>query len=117
MIKTLAGPSAAARTVYFEHARPDHHREYTRIFGGAERFKQRCTGMDFDATLLDRQQLHYHAELHHVLRSQAERELDRLTRGVGLADRLKRYFIARPPLGGAPDMSAVARDLGMSAGG
>jgi AraC-like DNA-binding protein len=33
---------------------------------------------------------------------------------VGLAERLKQYFIARPPLGGAPDMKAVARDLGMS---
>jgi AraC-like DNA-binding protein len=114
MIKSFAGPRTVARAVCFEHARPDHHREYTRIFGGAERFRQRNTGMDLDAKLLDRPQLHHDAELHQLLRSQAEQRLHRLTRGVGLAERLKQYFVARPPLGGAPDMGAVAKDLGMS---
>lgn len=114
MIQTFAGGRGAARAVYFEHARPDHHREYARIFGGAERYKRRFTGVELDRTALDRHHLHHHAELYDVLRSQAERKLDHLTRGVGLAERLNQYFLARPPLGGLPDMATVARDLGMS---
>jgi AraC-like DNA-binding protein len=108
------GARSGPKAIYFEHPRPDHHQEYTRIFGGAERFRQRFTGIDLDPRLLDRPQLHHHAELHQVLRSQAERELDRLTRGVKLAERLKQHLIARSPLGGPPDMTVVARDLGMS---
>jgi AraC-like DNA-binding protein len=33
---------------------------------------------------------------------------------VKLAERLKQHLISRSPLGAAPDMTAVARDLGMS---
>ncbi len=114
MIRALVGSRAVARAVRFEHARPDHHAEYARIFGGVERFRQKVTGIAFDADLLDRPQLHYQPELHEVLRSQAERKLDRLTRGVTLAERLKQHLVARSPLGQAPDMTSIARDLGMS---
>jgi AraC-like DNA-binding protein len=114
MIRTFGAPDAAAQTVAFDHARPAYHAEYTRIFGGIERFLRPCPEMTMESRILDRRHLHHDAELFQVLRSQAERKLDRLTRGLGLAERLRQYFMARPPLGGGPDMAAVARDMGMS---
>jgi AraC-like DNA-binding protein len=114
MIKTFAGPHAKVRAVYFEHPRPDHHLEYTRVFGGAERFRRALTGIEIDRKILDQACLHHHAELYQVLRSHAERTLSHLTHGVGQAERLKQYFLARPSLGAIPDMAMVARDLGMS---
>ena len=114
MIKGFAGPRPWIRAVYFEHPRPDHHLECTRIFGGVERYRRPFTGIVIEGALLDQPSLHHHAELYHLLRSQAERTLSQLTHGVGQAERLKQYFLARPPLGAAPDMVMVARDLGMS---
>jgi AraC-like DNA-binding protein len=114
MIRNVAGPSAMARAVYFEHAIPPHEAEVRRVFGGVERFRQAFTGIDVDGAVLDRPHLHHHPELQQVLQSQAERALERLTRGVGQAERLKQYLLARPPLAVAPDMEVVARDLGMS---
>jgi AraC-like DNA-binding protein len=64
--------------------------------------------------MLDRPGLYHHAELFELLRSQAERSLARVTRGVGQADRLRQYFLAHPPSAAAADMELVARDLGMS---
>jgi AraC-like DNA-binding protein len=104
----------ATRGASFEHARPAHHREYTRIFGDAVRFGQRTTGLTFDRALLDRAQLHQHPELLALLRSQAERALDRIDQGLKPADQLRRYLLARPPAR-IPDITTAARDLGLSA--
>lgn len=114
IIKGFAGPAAPVRTASFEHARPDHHLEYTRVFGGTERYRQSFTGIELDRSRLDQPGLHHHAALYLLLRSQAERTLSHLTRGMGQAERLRQYFLARPRLGAIPDMAMVARDLGMS---
>jgi AraC-like DNA-binding protein len=114
LVRTFAGPVPvyAAR---FEHPRPDHHHEYWRVFGGAERFGQALTAIDLQRKILERPGQYYHAELYDVLRAQAERALLRLTRGVSHADRLRQYLLAHPPIGAtSPDMPAVARELGMS---
>jgi AraC-like DNA-binding protein len=100
--------------VHFEHARPEHHPECARIFGGAERYRRPFTGLEIDRKVLDQRGRHHHPELYELLRSQAERTLARVMHGVGQAERLRQYFLARPPLGAAPGMSRVARDLGMS---
>jgi|HubBroStandDraft_2_1064218.scaffolds.fasta_scaffold77846_2 AraC-like DNA-binding protein len=113
-VRVFAGPSVATRGASFEHARPAHHREYTRIFGDAVRFGQRTTGLTFDRALLDRAQLHQHPELLALLRSQAERALDRIDQGLKPADQLRRYLLARPPAR-IPDITTAARDLGLSA--
>lgn len=110
----IFAPATPVRTASFEHARPEHHREYARIFGGVERFHRPFTGIEFDRKVLDRPGMYHHAELFQVLRSQAERALARVTRGVGQADRLRQYFLANPPGAAAADMEVVARDLGMS---
>ncbi len=113
LIRTFA-PNTPVRCVSFEHGRPEHHGECTRVFGGSERYHRPFTGIDFDRKMLDRPGLYHHPELFEVLRSQAERSLARVTRGVGQADRLRQYFLAHPPSAAAADMQLVARDLGMS---
>jgi AraC-like DNA-binding protein len=113
MIRSFAA-SAAVRSVSFEHPRPDHHLECARVFGGAERYRQAFTGIEVDRKILDRPCLHSNAELYGLLLAQAERMLSQVTRGVGQAERLKQYFLARPPLGAMPEMAQVARDMGMS---
>jgi AraC-like DNA-binding protein len=112
-LRTFAGPRCLARSVSFEHARPAHHKEYTRIFGGIERFGQRTTAFGFDRALLDQPQMHQHAELFSVLRAEAERALERVTTGLRPADEVKQYLLARPP-SRMPDIATAARDLGIS---
>jgi AraC-like DNA-binding protein len=113
ILRTLPEPRGVARAALFEHARPAHHQEYARIFGGVERFGQATTSITFDRSLLDRSQLNQHPELYLVLRAAAERALERMTEGRGAADQLRRYLLARAP-SRIPDPSTAARDLGMS---
>jgi AraC-like DNA-binding protein len=113
-VRFFAGPSVAPQVASFEHARPAHHREYARIFGEVVRFDHPTTALTFDRALLDRVQLHQHPELYALLRSQAERALERVANGLGPADQVKRYLLARPPAR-IPDISTAARDLGLSA--
>jgi AraC-like DNA-binding protein len=114
MLRMLAGPSGVALSAGFEHPRPMHHREYTRIFGGVERFAQQTTRLEFDRALLDRPQTNQHPALYLVLRAEAERALERVTAGLRLSDQLRQYLLSRPP-SRIPDLSTVARDLGISA--
>jgi AraC-like DNA-binding protein len=113
LLRALPEPAGVARAALFDHARPAHHREYARVFGGAEKFDQATTGITFDRSLLDRPQMYQHPELYLVLRAEAERALERMTEGLGAADQLRRYLLARPP-SRIPDPSTAARDLGMS---
>jgi AraC-like DNA-binding protein len=114
MIKVFVGPRTMARAVHFEHPRPEHHAEYTRIFGGVERYRRPFTAMEVDRKILDQPGLHHHPQLYQVLRSEAERMLTQVTQGVRHSERVRQYVLARPPLGAIPDMETVARDLGMS---
>lgn len=114
MVRTLAGPAATVRSATFEHPRPAHHREYTRIFGGVERFRQRTTSLQFDRALLDRPQINQHPVLHSLLRGEAERALERVTGRLRTSDQLRQYLLARPP-SQIPDLPTAARDLRISA--
>jgi AraC-like DNA-binding protein len=113
-VRFFGGPGVAPRVASFEHPRPAHHREYTRLFGDVVRYDQHTTSLTFDRALLDRAQLHQHPELYALLRSQAELALERVANGLGPADQVKRYLLARPPAR-IPDISTAARDLGLSA--
>jgi AraC-like DNA-binding protein len=114
LARTFGGPRVVPQAVSFEHARPVHHREYARVFGDVARFGQPTTALTLDRSALDRVQLHQHPELFALLRSQAERVLERVTVELGPADQVKRYLLARPPAR-IPDISTAARDLGLSA--
>jgi AraC-like DNA-binding protein len=113
MVRVFGGKGASPRAITCEHARPEHHREYVRIFGDTVRFEQPETTVVFDRAVLDRAQLHQHPELYGVLRSQAQVALDRVTTDVGLADQVKRYLLAWPPAK-LPDLATAARDLDVS---
>jgi AraC-like DNA-binding protein len=113
-VRAFGGASAVPQVASFEHERPAHYREYARLFGDVVRFSQQRTALTFDRALLDRVQLHQHPELYTLLRSQAERALERVANGLGPADQVKRYLLARPPAR-IPDISTAAKDLGLSA--
>ncbi len=113
MIRLFTGHDAKLRAVSFEHPRPPHARAYARVFGGAERFSRRFTGVEFDRALLDRRQLHHHPELYAVLHGDAVTKLERIARGQSFVDRVKQYLLSVPPKR-MPDMASVARELGLS---
>jgi AraC-like DNA-binding protein len=114
MLRFFGGGGVAPQAVSFEHARPAHHREYTRLLGHAVSFEQPTTAIVFDRAVLDRAQLYQHPELYGMLRSQAQQAVDRVAAEVGPAEKLRQYLLARPPAR-IPDLSAAARDLGVSA--
>ena len=113
MLQVFGGAPTHLFGVSFEHPRPAHHARYTRVFGGAERFGRAETALEFDATLLDRQQLHQHSQLYDLLLSQAEQQLSRLAGDGGLVERLEEYLVARPA-SRIPDMQTAARHHGLS---
>jgi len=113
LARQLAGPRQMPRAVSFEHDRPPYHKEYTRLFGGSERFGQPSTFIAFDRAIADRGQLHQSPELYSVVRAEAERKLDQIERGVGPVERLHQYLLARP-VSRIPDIVTAARDLGVS---
>lgn len=113
LVRYFAGGGALPLRVSFVHAPPPHRREYTRIFGGRERFRQPFNGMTLDRRMLDWEQIDHRPELYDLLRSQAERELSRRQGPLGHADRLRGYLGSRVDCR-RPDMTAVARALDMS---
>jgi AraC-like DNA-binding protein len=113
LARTFVGPHVIPRLACFEHERPSHHREYTRIFGNNQRFCQTATSIAFDRELADRPQMHQHPELYALLRAEAERRLDQIASRIGSAAVLHQYLLAISP-SRIPDMTSAARDLGMS---
>ena len=113
MARSFTGPSAVPRFASFEHERPTHHREYTRIFGDSVRFSQSVTSIAFDREIVDRPQMHQHPEFHNLLLTEAEHRLKRMTKAMRPAARLRQYLLAVPP-SRIPEMSEAAHDLGMS---
>lgn len=113
LARVFGGSGVAPKVAAFEHSRPAHFPEYLKVFGDVVRFGQSMTALTFDRAVLDRVQLHQHPELFTMLRSHAERALDRVTVGLGASDGVKRYLLARPAAR-IPDITTAARDLGLS---
>lgn len=97
----------------FEHRRPAYHPLYSSVFERTERFSDRFTGLEFSAELLDRPHLHSNPVLQTLLHGQAEQRMHRISRPTRLVDRLKVY-LRNQPAARVPDMSAAARELGVS---
>jgi AraC-like DNA-binding protein len=113
LARRLAGASARASVVSFEHSRPPYHAKYTRMFDGAERFAQPSTFIAFEREILDRRQLHQSPHLYEIVRAEAERKLHWIAGNPGPTERLRRYLRAHR-VAQMPDMATAARDLGMS---
>jgi AraC-like DNA-binding protein len=112
-VRAFGGPRVEGKMASFEHPRPAYSREYARIFGDTVHFRQEATAFTFDRAVLDRTHLHQHPELYGVLRSEAERALERVESELGPVDQVKQYLRAHPPAR-LPDLSSAARDLGVS---
>jgi AraC-like DNA-binding protein len=113
LVRQFAGPKAELWHAFFQHSEPAYRAEYTRIFGGAERFDHAFTGIEFDRQLLDLTQPHVHPELYAALEHEAERRLARVTGHVGYAERTREFLVTRL-LPQQPDMTTVARHFGIS---
>jgi AraC-like DNA-binding protein len=110
---TMFASHTRARMVAFDYPAPSYHAEYTRLFGGAERFDQTLTGIVFDRSLLSSTQMSRDPELHAVIVSQAERRVSKMKNDASFADRIRRHILE----GGVPgrhDMQTVSRALGVS---
>jgi len=114
LIRTFCGEAAAPREVLFAHAAPPYRAEYTRFFGGLERFEQPITALRFDRAMLSEEAIHKNPRLSAVLANEAERMLHRLEDRMTYADRLRELLAARAA-NETQTMSDVARRLGMSA--
>ena len=79
LLRRFAGSSGMPSSAHFTYAAPAHRSEYTRYFGGVERFDQPFTGMVVDRKLLDARQLCHDEELERDLRVRAEARLQRST--------------------------------------
>jgi AraC-like DNA-binding protein len=113
MLIALGVERESIHGVSFTHVRPGHHAAYRSIFVGRERFEQPFTGVAFASAVLDRPNPHYQPELLGLLKGQAERNLDRLARGLSFVERVE-MALRRQPLGSIPNMKPIARELGMS---
>jgi AraC-like DNA-binding protein len=106
-------PDATVDRVSFAYAAPDYHGEYTRIFEGAEHFRQPFTGLVFDAAVLDARSLCKDEELLLNLRSVAELRIERLRRTAPYSRQVSEFLLKHP----APHrvtIADVARAMSLS---
>ena len=103
--------------VWFRHARPPYAAEYTRIFGGRERFERPHAGFVVRRALLGEllqaRQVHPDAELLRLLKARADELLVRLDASEGLAGMVRRMIVDAFP-DASVGLDAIARRLGMS---
>lgn len=114
LIRRFVGSAALPRHVFFAYPAPAHHAEYTRVFGGRAQFDHDFTGLELEASWLDREQLCASPELSALLRMRAEALLAQIEHDAPAAERVKRWLGAQKQAI-RPTMEATARDLGMSA--
>lgn len=107
------GRGARPREVAFEYSAPAYRAEYTRLFGGVERFDQSFTGVVIDRELLAAVPLHGDTQFHRALEVQAEARVARLGRTRSYAERVREYLLDGRTNRG-DDMEGVARALGLS---
>ena len=116
LVRTLRAFGCARPEIHavcFEHTRPAYHHAYAIAFGGAERFAQPFTGIEFSSHALDRPHMHWQPELVALMRAQAERTLQQLSRPLTCAERVRALLVSRREQT-APDMDFVARELELS---
>ena len=111
---TYFAPHARPRVVAFDYPPPSYQAEYTRLFGGAERFAQAFAGIVLDRALLASAALHPDRELHATMVSHAERRMAQIRSDAGYAERIRQHILSSARHD-RHDMRTVARALGLSA--
>lgn len=99
--------------VCFAYRAPAHLREYTRVFGGVERFEHTFTGIVFDRALLEMRSQESDQELYDALRTLAVQRVNHQVLPIRYADRVT-GFLSRHETPAKLSMAAVARRLGLS---
>jgi len=110
---TFLGPCDIIRSASFEHERPGLSSEYARVFGPTVKFRQSATALVLDRNDIDRRQMNHDAELYELLRTEAERRLQRAEAGPLASTRLRQYLLTIPP-DRFPEIGAAAHALGTS---
>jgi AraC-like DNA-binding protein len=113
MVRFFGGGEEIHR-VSFEHERPEHAAEYSRLFRGLERFEQPLSAVTFDSELLDRAQLHADTEFHSALEAEAQQRVSRLVGQTSYRDRVFQHLLDRATIEQRQEMATAARDLGIS---
>lgn len=110
MVQRFVGEDALPKRALFPHAEPIHRDEYTRRFGGRERFSQVFTGLEIERAWLDRAPACRHPELRGYLQTRAEFLLAKTDRDLSAAERVRRWLAAQPDLA-RPTLALAAREL------
>jgi AraC-like DNA-binding protein len=104
---------ARVDTVSFEYAQPEYHAEYTRAFELTPRFEQPFTCIVFDRALMNMGSPYKDEDVHDALRAIAERRILKLTQHTPFTSRVRDLLVEQAHTH-QPDMSRVARALGLS---
>jgi AraC-like DNA-binding protein len=86
-------PRAKPLCASFEHAAPAYRAEYTRLFGGTERFEQDFTGLVFDRRLMDATSAQRDDAVQEAMQSLSEQRLFSVTQGAPWAQRVRDYLL------------------------
>ncbi|HKP60151.1 MAG TPA: AraC family transcriptional regulator [Polyangiales bacterium] len=113
LVRRFIGADALPVRVFFPHPRPAYHAEYTRFFGGSERFSHEFTGLKLPRSWLDRAPHCHETELRSYLLARAEFLLARSSGQMSTAECVERWLEAQAELA-RPTLAKVARDLGVS---
>lgn len=111
--KIFAGDDALAQEVWFDHPDPGYAEEHARIFACPVRFDMDVSAIVFARELLDRAQHHANPVLYRALVGEADRQLEQLREARPMASRVLALISAWPHRG-RPEMSHIARELGLS---
>jgi AraC-like DNA-binding protein len=101
---------------WFDYAPPEtpgHAREYTRIFGGRERFGAPHAGVTLPTELLALPLVHSDPSLFHLLKERADGMLHEIVGQRPLAERIRELIVRDDPVV-QPEMAHIASRLGMS---
>ena len=113
LLRLFAGSSGMPSSANFTYAAPAHRAEYTRFFGGRERFEQPFTGIVVDRALLGARRLFHDTELERDLRARAESRLQRTREHAPHARRVAEC-LREEPFVARSSMKTIARRLEMS---
>jgi AraC-like DNA-binding protein len=112
MVQYFAADARPVR-VAFNHGAPSYRNDYTRVFGGLERFDQPLTGIVVSRGLLDATQANGDPRVLAVLEAEALQRIARMSRRTMYAEQLREY-VTDHPLPEERTIEAAARAFGMS---
>jgi AraC-like DNA-binding protein len=112
LVRHVGAPESALLRIAFAHGPPAYLHEYVRLFAGRARFNQPCSGIEVDASWLDRRVHHANVELHQLITTQAQQVLARVQNRVGHVEQVRDHLrLVFPRL---PEMRDAARALALS---